>query len=89
MTSDSDRENSVSCHRGTQVGRLKLGSLRGKKLRMDSNKSSRTILLVSKKTVAQIMEERREKALPFSPVWRSTTRQTSRHVMGKATSEKE
>lgn len=72
---------------GREVGAGKLK--REKKLRMDSNKSSRTILLVSKKTASQIMEERRKKALPFSPAWRSATRQTSRHVMRKETSEKE
>lgn len=53
---------------------MELGSLRGEKIKNGLNKSSRTILLVSKKTVAQIMEERRKKALPFNPAWRSATR---------------
>lgn len=50
------------------------GKLKGEKIKNGLNKSSRTILLVSKKTVAQIMEERRKKALPFNPAWRSATR---------------
>lgn len=42
---------------------VRAGKLKGEKIKNGLNKRSRTILLVSKKTAAQIMEERRKKSL--------------------------
>lgn len=43
--------------------RLELGSLRGGGIKNGLNKRSRTILLVSKKTAAQIMEKEKSLAI--------------------------